>query len=82
MRSDIQKPVNESITIVPSRVKGMEAVERVSVFPDRREVVQHGATTPCVLFAEISWPQEPRWWSFIKKLLGSRVLPDVVADRD
>ena len=70
-----------AITIKPSRVEGAENIDRVSVFPDRLELIGNGGTRT-ILFADIARPQESRWRSAIKKLFGLVPWPELVADRD
>jgi hypothetical protein len=73
--------MQKTITITPSRVEGVEGVERVSLFPDRLELIGGGGRRT-ILFRDIAKPQEPRWWSTIKKLFGRVPWPQLVADRD
>ena len=71
----------KSLRFMPSRSEGLPDVREVAVYPDRLEVNMEGrwASYP---FAAIARPQEPPVCSFLKRIIGKRPWPRMVADRD
>ncbi len=69
------------VRFVPSRVEG---------WPDVREVVFHGDHLDVLCgdvwqridYASIARSQEPRWIALLRRALGRRPTPRLVADRD
>lgn len=71
----------KSLRFRPSRCEGWPDVREVVVYPDRLEVNTEGCWVSYP-FAEIARPQESPVCSFLKRIIGRRPWPCMVADRD
>jgi hypothetical protein len=71
----------DSITFVPSRVDGLDAVSRVKIRPSQIEFEMPDSRR-VFAFKSISRPQESWLSSFLKRLTFRRPYPRVIADRD
>ena len=69
------------VRFVPSHFEGLSDVEEVIVRPDQLEVKSAGRWL-MFPFASIARPQEHAATSFFKRIMGMRVCPPMVGERD
>jgi len=71
----------EPLRFTPSRAEGLPDVREVAVYPDRIEVDTAGRRVTFA-FVDIARPQESPVCSLLKRIMGKRPWPRLVADRD
>lgn len=73
-------PAASLLTVIPSKVEGIDRVHKIIVHPDQLEIYRSESTLR-INFAQIARPQGSVFYRFMQRAIG-KTLPSLVADRN
>ena len=73
-------PTASLLTVIPSKVEGIDHIHKIIVHPDQLEIYRSEGTLR-INFAQIARPQGSVFYRFMQRAIG-KTLPSLVADRN